>query len=359
MAETRAQKDRVAVAMSGGVDSAGAALLLRQQGYAVEGVTLQLLPCGLKPQDPEGMAEVCAARAEAEAIGVPHTALDRRALFDREVMERFSQAYQAGRTPNPCVDCNREVKFGSLMDWAMEQGFRYLATGHYARVRYDEERGRWLLLRGRDLSKDQSYVLYQFSQEQLAHLLLPVGEYEKPTLRALAEAAGVPNAQRQESQDICFVPDGDYVGFLRRRGVELVPGDFVDREGRVLGRHRGLECYTIGQRKGLGVSAPEPLYVLGKDMEKNQVILGPNEALMARELVAERPNWISIPALWEPLRVEAKARYRHQAAPAVVEPLGEDRIRVVFDEPQRALTPGQAVVLYQGEEVVGGATIVE
>ena len=350
---------RVAVAMSGGVDSAGAALLLRRQGYAVQGVTLRLLPCGLKPGDPEGLAESRAAQAEAAAIGAAHTVLDRRELFDREGMERFSQEYQAGRTPNPCVDCNREIKFGALMDWALAEGFDYLATGHYARVEYDEDRGRWLLLRGQDGNKDQSYVLYQLRQEQLAHLLLPVGMYEKPALRALAQEAGVPEADRQESQDICFVPEGDYMDFLRRRGVSPVPGNFVDQEGRVLGRHKGMEYYTIGQRKGLGISAPEPVYVLRKDLEKNEVVLGPNSALMRRELVAERMNWISIPALTEPMAVEAKTRYRHTAAPAVVEPLAEGRVRVIFETPQRAITPGQAVVLYQGDEVVGGGTIVE
>lgn len=353
------RRGRVAVAMSGGVDSAGAALLLRREGYTVEGVTLRLLPCGAKPWDPEGLSEIHSAQAEAAAIGVPHTVLDRRELFDREVMERFAQEYQAGRTPNPCVDCNREIKFGVLLDWALEEGFDYLSTGHYARVRFDEASGRWQLLRGQDDKKDQSYMLYQLRQEQLAHLLLPVGTYEKPTLRALAQEAGIPGADRQESQDICFVPEGDYMDFLRRRGVSPVPGNFVDQEGRVLGRHKGMECYTIGQRKGLGVSAPEPVYVLRKDMARNEVVLGPNAALMKRELVAERMNWISIPALTEPLRVEAKTRYRHTAAPAVVEPLAEGRVRVTFDGPQRAITPGQAVVLYQGDVVVGGGTIVE
>ena len=233
-----------------------------------------------------------------------------------------------------------------------------MATGHYARVRLDTPSGRWQLLRGADRRKDQTYFLYQLTQHQLAHLLLPVGDYEKPALRALAAANGLSNAQKADSQDICFVPDGDYVSFLRQYGgVEPVPGDFLDSEGRVLGRHRGMECYTIGQRKGLGVSANAPLYVLGKDPDRNAVILGEDNRLYTRELTAERVNWLSVPEPDRPLSVTAKTRYSQREAAATVEPLPGGRIRMVFTEPQRAVTPGQAVVFYDGDLVLGGGTI--
>lgn len=346
---------RIFVAMSGGVDSTGAALLLLRQGHDVTGVTLRL-----RPDDPgEEAPEIEAARAAA-ALGIPHTVLDLRQLFRTEVMDRFVSEYARGRTPNPCLDCNRTVKFGRLLDWALEQGADALATGHYADITYDAPSGRWRLLRGRDRRKDQSYFLYQLTQRQLAHLLLPVGQYEKPALRALAAEAGLKNADRADSQDICFIPDGDYVAFLRRHGgAELVPGDFVDQAGRVLGRHRGLPCYTTGQRKGLGVSADAPLYVLKKDPAANTVTLGPDSALYSRELTAERLNWISLPVPEAPLSVTAKTRHSQREAAAVVEPLPKGRARVVFQEPQRAITPGQAVVFYDGESVVGGGTIMK
>ena len=350
---------KVCVAMSGGVDSAGAALLLQRQGLEVSGVTLLLHNCKNLPGSDTESTETASAKAVADAIHIPHTVLDRRDLFRQEVMGRFVSEYQAGRTPNPCIDCNREIKFGALLDWALDQGAEYLATGHYARIRYDEGRDRWLLLRGDDRSKDQSYVLYQLTQRQLAHVLLPVGTYEKPVLRQLAAEAGLPNAQRSDSQDICFIPDGDYVGFLKTCGVEPQPGDFVDESGKVLGRHKGQECYTTGQRKGLGISADAPVYVLRKDGEHNTIVVGPNEHLFRTELTADRVNWISIPELTSPIRVTAKTRYSQREAGATVEPLEGGRIRVRFDEPQRAITAGQAVVLYDGEEVVGGGTILE
>ena len=348
----------VCVAMSGGVDSAGAALLLQRLGYKVSGVTLRLHAYKDRPGLCGSADDIETARAVAARLGISHTVLDLSNLFQTAVMDRFVSEYVSGRTPNPCIDCNREIKFGALLDWALAHGADFIATGHYARVDYDKSTGRWLLLRGQDPKKDQSYVLYQLTQRQLAHLLLPVGTYEKPALRALARAAGLDNADKADSQDICFVPDGDYVAFLRRYGgVKPVPGDFVDQAGHVLGRHKGLECYTTGQRKGLGVSADTPLYVLRKELDTGRVILGPNSDLFTRELTAERINWISIPELTAPMSVTAKTRYSQREASAVAEPLPGGRIHVVFEEPQRAITAGQAVVLYDGERVVGGGTI--
>lgn len=347
---------RVCVAMSGGVDSTSAALLLLRQGYEVFGVTLRLRPDCSGAQD----MEIEAARAAARTLGVAHTVLDLRELFQTEVIDRFVSEYVRGRTPNPCLYCNRAIKFGAMLDWALAQGAGALATGHYANVSFDNASGRWRLLRAADPRKDQSYFLYQLTQHQLSHLLLPAGQYEKPALRALAAEAGLANAQRADSQDICFIPEGDYTAFLRRHGgVELIPGDFLDRDGRVLGRHRGLPCYTTGQRKGLGVSAEAPLYVLEKNAAGNTVTLGPDSALYTRDLTAEEMNWISIPSLDGPMAVTAKTRHSQREAAALAEPLPEGRVRVVFQEPQRAVTPGQAVVLYDGRSVVGGGTILK
>jgi tRNA-specific 2-thiouridylase len=348
-----AKKGTVAVAMSGGVDSTAAALLLAEAGYDVWGVTLRLQSCPGAVETAE--AEIDSARRAAEALGIPHRVLDLRERFRTAVMDRFVSEYLAGRTPNPCVDCNREIKFGALLDWVLEQGADFLSTGHYARV--DRAEGRWRLLRGADRRKDQSYVLYQLTQRQLSHLLLPLGDHDKPAIRQMVEARGLANARKADSQDICFIPDGDYAAFLAASGAELVPGDFVDETGRVLGRHRGLPCYTPGQRKGLGVSAGEPVYVLRKEAAGNRIILGPDSALYSTELTAERVNWLSVPAPEGPLAVTAKTRYTQKEAAATAEVLPDGRLHVTFAEPQRAVTAGQAVVLYVGEAVAGGGTI--
>lgn len=359
---TGSTRPRALIAMSGGVDSSVAACLMQRQGFDCTGVTMRLTQnetAGLSQyhtccsrQDIEDAAEV------AFALDIPYQVLDFTADFRREVIDKFVRVYQAGGTPNPCIDCNKYLKFDRLDRYARAHGMDCVVTGHYARVEYDPARGRWLLKKGRDEAKDQSYVLYNLTQAQLSRIRLPLGALRKDEVRALAARHKLCNARKHDSQDICFVPDGDYAAFIEGyTGQPCRPGDFLDAEGHVLGRHRGAVRYTLGQRKGLGLAMGAPVYVCAKDMAANTVTVGPESALMSRTVLAGELNWIAIPALTGPLRVTARTRYHQPEQSAAVFPAGEGRIRLEFDAPQRAVTPGQAVVLYQGEVVVGGGTI--
>ena len=349
------RKKKVLVAMSGGVDSSAAAALLVQQGYDCDGAMLKLAPnedsrC-CSADDAED------ARQAATRLRMRFYVFNETDRFRRCVMDRFTAEYAAGRTPNPCIDCNRELKFGALLDRALTLGYDYIATGHYARVAYDAESGRYRLLRGAERRKDQSYVLYQLTQHQLAHLLLPVGDYDKPAIRDKAREAGLDNADKGDSQDICFVPDGDYARFMEQfTGKHYPAGDFLDRSGKVVGTHSGAVRYTLGQRKGLGLALGAPVYVCGKDMQANTVTVGPESALFDRIVYAEDVNWIAIPELTGPLRVTARTRYHQTEQAATVYP-AENGFRLEFEQPQRAPTPGQSVVLYQGDVVLGGGII--
>lgn len=348
--------EKVLIAMSGGVDSSVAAYIMQQSGYDCTGATMIL--CGdLTDTAPEQITD---ARAVADKLGMDFHILDRTADFRTKVADRFVSCYESGGTPNPCVDCNRHIKFGALLEDALSSGYDYIATGHYAIVRQDPTTGRYLLYKAGDDTKDQSYFLACLTQHQLAHTKFPLGELSKNQVRKIAEEQSFINAKKRDSQDICFIPDGDYVAFMQRYTDKTYPtGNYLDTAGNVLGTHQGAICYTIGQRKGLGIALGAPAYVCSKDMANNTVTLGSNEDLFRTTLLATDWNWIPFPALTAPMRVTAKIRYRHTPQNATVYPAENGSARVEFDQPQRAITPGQAVVLYDGDLVIGSGTITE
>jgi tRNA-uridine 2-sulfurtransferase len=356
--------ERIVVGMSGGVDSSVAAALLVEQGYDVVGVTLRVWPWPEAEEPTSRFGSCCSpqtvadARHVARALGIPHYVLNTEAEFSRAVIDRFVDEYRAGRTPIPCVPCNHDLKFGSLLGRARAWDATAVATGHYARIVRDEPSGRYLLRRGRDSRKDQSYFLWSLTQAQLGAARFPVGDCTKDDVRAHARSLGLVTADKPESQEICFVPDGDYRAFLRRRDPRVFrAGPIVDREGRVLGRHGGIANYTVGQKRGLGIATGTPLYVLDLDPKTNTVTVGAAHALDRVSLIARGVNFIAGDPAATPMRVEAKIRHNHTPATATVAMREPDVAEVVFDEPQRAITPGQSVVWYRGDDVVGGGII--
>lgn len=338
----------VMIGMSGGVDSSVAALLLTTTAMDCIGATMQLWD----------LPDCNDAIRIAQQLGIPHKILDCRDAFRSMVIDPFVASYQQGLTPNPCILCNRTMKFGLMLDIARSLGCDYVATGHYAQIRQDPKTGRFLLLRAEDLKKDQSYFLYAMTQEQLSRTFFPLGGLSKPQIRDIAESRGLVTARKHDSQDICFIPDGDYAAFIRRyTGKDAAGGDFIDESGTVLGHHKGAIAYTLGQRRGLGIALGTPCYVCGKDMCRNTVTLGPNESLFHKSLSAGSFNWIVLPKGTAPITCTAKIRNTQTDQPAVAYPGPDNTCRVVFENPQRAIAPGQSVVLYQGNVVLGGGII--
>lgn len=347
---------RVAVAMSGGVDSSVAAAMLAEEGYEVIGIMMRLWAPG-RPEEnrccsPQAVAD---ARRVCQIIGARFYLLNFEQPFRQQVVDYFRDGYLAGRTPNPCLMCNRHLKFGLLLNQALALGADCLATGHYARL--DKQNGGYRLLKAKDPAKDQSYALYMLGQRELAHVLFPNGDFTKQEVRGLAQRFGLPVAEKEESMELCFIPQGDYRQFFAAEGVSLPPGPILDEKDQVLGQHQGLTHYTIGQRRGLGLNGGRPLYVLDIDKERNAIIVGPEEKLGRREVFAKE---MSYPAGRPPLaglEVTAKVRYRAQESPATIQPLQEGQAKLLFSQPQRAVASGQGVVLYRGEELIGGGII--
>lgn len=356
-------KEKVVVGMSGGVDSSVAAYLLKEQGYDVIGVTMQIWEDEEQQRTEEnggccGLSAVDDARRVADRLEIPYYVMNFKQEFQEKVVDYFVEEYLAGRTPNPCIACNRYVKWESLLKRSMEIGADYIATGHYARIA-KLPNGRFAIRNSVTTRKDQTYALYNLTQFQLAHTLMPIGEYEKDQVRRIAQEAGLPVAAKPDSQDICFVSDGDYAAFLKKKAGERMPGegDFVTRDGTVLGKHKGITHYTIGQRKGLGLSMGEPVFVSELRPKTNQVVVGEETQVFKKELLCDHLNFMGMEDLEEPRRVWAKVRYAHKGQWCRIERQGRDLIRAEFEEPVRAITPGQAVVFYEGEYVLGGGII--
>lgn len=352
---------KVLVGMSGGVDSSAAAKLLLDMGYDVTGVTLKLF----EPEDLKNDIRACGslndvndAKEVAKKLGFEHLVFDLREDFRNCVMKYFVDTYLVGGTPNPCIECNKNIKFGKMLEQAEKLGFDLIATGHYAKRVFDEKTGKYQLIRPSDRSKDQTYVLYGLTQYQLSKTLFPLGEYSKPQIREIAENAGLINSRKPDSQDICFVPDGDYAGFIKANSdAEIKKGDFLNTNGEKIGTHNGVIHYTIGQRKGLGISLGKPAYVTDKNALKNTVTIGDKENLYKSEILVSDLNWISGDILTEEINVTAKTRYSQNEADATVIPIDKTSARVVFTEPQRAPAKGQAAVFYNGDILLGGGTI--
>jgi len=350
--------------MSGGVDSSVAAALLKEQGYEVIGVTMKLFSLPKEYCLSENLRSCCGWKATEDAhsvaitLGISHFVFDFRKHFKMRVISDFCEEYAQGRTPNPCIRCNEHIKFDVLWKKAKVLEADYLATGHHARIDRDSQPGQYKLKKGKDREKDQSYFLYCLTQDQLSHTLMPIGDYTKEEVRKKARKLGLPVAQRPESQEICFVPDNDYARFLRDRIPDVFrPGPIVDIENRVLGRHKGIAHYTIGQRRGLGIAAEHPLYVLSIQRDENTIVVGPVNQLYEKTLLASSLNLISAEKIAEPLEMKAKIRYKHKEMKALLTLLDSDRAQVKFEKPQRAITPGQSVVFYDGDIVIGGGII--
>jgi tRNA-uridine 2-sulfurtransferase len=367
---------KLAVAMSGGVDSSAAAAILKEQGHELLGFTMQLWNQrrGISvdehgdplPSRCCSLDDVYDARRVAEELGFPFYVLNLEKDFERDVVQPFVTSYLSGETPIPCVSCNSRLKFASLDRLAESLGCDKVATGHYARVEFDQASGRYRLLRGRNLQKDQSYFLWELTQDQLSRALFPLGEMSKPEVREVAREHALAVAEKSESQEICFVPDGDYSGFIDRylaaeNENDRLPGDgeIVNQTGAVIGQHTGIHRYTVGQRRGIGIAAEQPLYVVAIESAKNRIIVGDGDALMSSEFIAAGVNWIAFDTPVAPVRAEVRIRYRHNPSPATITPVASGRVTVTFDEPQRAITPGQATVFYRGDEVIGGGWIVK